>query len=73
MPRGRKVNLESVRHRKFMARIENCDRFMNAMARGIERGNKLYTKPYDVALAVLTELKLENFQIIPKPTKKGNK
>lgn len=73
MPRGRKVDIRSARHQRFVARVENCDRFMNAIARGVEKGNKLYTKPYDVALAVLTELKLENFQIIPKPTKKRNK
>lgn len=73
MPRGRKVDTNSVRSQKFHKRVENVDKFMDAITRGIERGNKIYTKPYDVAIAVLTELQIIGFQVIPKPAKKGNK
>lgn len=73
MPRGRKVDKNSVRTQNRHKRIENTDKYMNAITRGIERGNKIYTKPYDVAIAVLTELQIIGFQVIPKPAKKGNK
>jgi hypothetical protein len=73
MPRGRKVDTNSVRFQNRMKRIENTDKFMDAITRGVERGNKLYTKPYDVAIAVLTELRIIGFQIIPTPRKKGDK
>jgi hypothetical protein len=73
MARGRKIDVNSVRHRKFCKRLENVDRYMNAVTRGIERGNKMYTNSYDVALAVITELRIDGFQIIPHPTRKGDK
>jgi hypothetical protein len=73
MPRGRKVDLTSARHQRFIKRVDNTDKFMEAIKRGIERGNKIYTKPYDVALSVLTELRIDGFQIIPRPSKKGDK
>jgi len=73
MPRGRKVNVNSTRHQKFVKRVENTDKFMTAISRGIDRGTKIYTKPYDVALTVLVELRAAGFQIIPRPAKKGDK
>jgi hypothetical protein len=59
-----------MRNQKFRKRVENTDKYMNAITKGIERGNKLYTKPYDVAIAVLTELQVIGFQIIPRPHRK---
>jgi len=70
MPRGRKVDIRSARHQKLIKRIENTGKYMDAITHGIERGSQTYTKPRDIAVAILTELSAAGFQIIPRPHRK---
>ena len=55
---------------KLRARLHREELITNAMVRGIEKGSKLYTKPYDIMLAVYSELIHDGFQIIPRPHRK---
>lgn len=40
-----------------MNKTEKNKLLMDAIARGLGRGDRLYTKPYDRGIAILTELK----------------
>lgn len=70
MARGRKVDTRSARQMKLVMQFQRKEAVMDALCEGIVKGREHWTKTYDIARTVLTELEKAGFHIIPKPTRK---